>query len=276
MSVVQRQVAESQLRATSKFGSSLFLWLVNCTARLLSHIINSSALQCEICSANNCLCWICLHVISRCSVHWAVYTVLCVHWAMHTPVFTVQCTVHCSVHTPVFSALCCALCTVHCSVHAGILARQHLLARRLVQTWDLKVVHMPLHWFEESYLLFMFCVSWLWTPTFSFLEAAMIHLGNQTVWPLSFMSGVEALYPPAVLGKGSPALHQPFTLSFQSMQCHGQLFQGSLRNPKMSNLPLLRVPETYLAWQASTKRVRFLTWCLFWFQIQEYEGENTS
>ena len=60
----------------------------------------------------------------------------------------------------------------------------------------------------------------------------MIHLGNQTVWPLSFMSGVEALYPPAVLGKGSPALHQPFTLSFQSMQCHGQLFQGSLRNPK--------------------------------------------
>ena len=32
--------------------------------------------------------------------------------------------------------------------------------------------------------------------------------------------------------KDPPGLHQPFTLSFQSMQCHGQLFQGSLRNPK--------------------------------------------
>ena len=82
---------------------------------------------------------------------------------MHTPVFSVMCTVHCAlctvlctVHCSVHCAPFCALCTVHCSVHAGILAKQHLLARRLVQTWDLKVVHMPLHWFEESLIFFHF------------------------------------------------------------------------------------------------------------------------
>ena len=55
-------------------------------------------------------------------------------------------------------------------------------------SYILKVQRIFLVW--GGGIIFFLCVSWLSPPKFSpFLEAALIHWGNQTVWPLSFMSG---------------------------------------------------------------------------------------